>query len=300
VAAVRGLWVGVPAGECFGLLGANGAGKTTTFRMLTGEVMPDAGDARVAGFSVRKQLAAARRQLGYCPQFEALPGAMTGREVAAMYARLRGVPEPYVAGLVSYLLKRLGLEGAADSPCGGYSGGMKRKLGVAVALVGDPRVCALDEPSTGMDPGARRGLWTCLQVRVRRTVVLTSHSMEECEALCTSLTIMVAGRLRCLGTVQHLKSRFGGGYILEIKLQPASASNPSLASGPSPPPPLPPLPQSSHSMQQMQQQQRHLDLAALFEAVESQRAALGVADYCLTQTTLEQLFVSMAASSTTN
>ncbi|KXZ53111.1 hypothetical protein GPECTOR_7g1001 [Gonium pectorale] len=212
--AVRGLWLGVPAGECFGLLGVNGAGKTTTFRVLTGEVLPDAGDAAVGGHSVRTHLAAARRQLGYCPQFEALPGAMTGREVAAMYARLRGVPEPCVGPLVSRLLTRLGLGAAADTACGGYSGGMRRKLGVAVALVGDPRVTALDEPSTGMDPGARRGLWSCLRSEVLgagRSVLLTSHSMEECEALCGRLTIMAAGRLRCLGSPQHLKGRFGGG-----------------------------------------------------------------------------------------
>ncbi|GFR40553.1 hypothetical protein Agub_g1128 [Astrephomene gubernaculifera] len=215
LAAVRGLWLGVPAGECFGLLGVNGAGKTTTFRMLTGEVLPDAGDAAVGGRSVRRQLAAARRQLGYCPQFEALPGAMTGREVVAMYARLRGVPEPQVAPLARQLLQRLGLGGAAaEGVCGGYSGGMRRKLGVGVALVGEPPVVALDEPSTGMDPGGRRGLWSCLQSEVigaGRTVILTSHSMEECEALCGRLTIMAGGRLRCLGTPQHLKGRFGGG-----------------------------------------------------------------------------------------
>ncbi|GIL83990.1 hypothetical protein Vretifemale_12715 [Volvox reticuliferus] len=373
VAAVRGLWVGVPAGECFGLLGVNGAGKTTTFRMVTGEVLPDAGDARVGGFSVRTQLAAARRQLGYCPQFEALPGAMTGREVVAMYARLRGVPEPYVDELASYLLRRLGLEGAANNPCGGYSGGMKRKLGVAVALVGDPRVCALDEPSTGMDPGARRALWTCLQnevIRAGRTVVLTSHSMEECEALCTRLTILVAGRQRCLGTVQHLKSRFGGGYVLEIKTLPRSSSATSLEAGvvqspyPSAHPrqlstaitaahggeggtsdgvasreapniqPAAAVPASSGvgaaatdatlaawlssvcpgAVLSHVDQNRYtftiprvlggraspggpsLDLATLFEAVESSRADLGVVDYCLTQTTLEQLFVSLAGA----
>ncbi|GLC42811.1 hypothetical protein PLESTM_001382200 [Pleodorina starrii] len=381
VPAVRGLWLGVPAGECFGLLGVNGAGKTTTFRMLTGEVMPDAGDARVGGLSVRTQLAAARRQLGYCPQFEALPGAMTGREVAAMYARLRGVPEPYVGGLVSYLLRRLGLEAAADSPCGGYSGGMKRKLGVAVALVGDPRVCVLDEPSTGMDPGARRGLWSCLQsevIRAGRTVVLTSHSMEECEALCTRLTILVAGRLRCLGTVQHLKSRFGGGYLLEIKTLPRSTSATSLAvpsaaeatAGAVQAPPSRPLELSvavaaaaaprggaadawgspaagpapgggggslgvgggtgggaggvaaaaaaaeaealtaetvrgaasataaaaTTTAAASPSSPPSVDLAALFEAVESHRSALGVVDYCLTQTTLEQLFVEMAGA----
>ncbi|KAG2483446.1 hypothetical protein HYH03_017700 [Edaphochlamys debaryana] len=339
VPAVRGLWLGVPQGECFGLLGVNGAGKTTTFRILTGEVPPDAGDARVGGASVRTQRSAARRRLGYCPQFEALPGAMTGREVATMYARLRGVPEPSVPALVADLLGRLGLERAADQACGGYSGGMKRKLGVAVALVGDPRVTALDEPSTGMDPGARRGLWSCLQsevIRAGRTVLLTSHSMEECEALCSRLTIMAGGRLRCLGTPQHLKGRFGGGYLLEVKTLPRSASSATLLPLPaptstafaaaagaptaaSPTPDAPPEagagPGSAEAVAQwlaavcpgaalQEVDQNRLtfaiprgsaDLAALFEAVEGGRARMGLVDYALSQTTLERVFVAMAA-----
>lgn len=103
---MRWLWCRIPPGECFGLLGVNGAGKTTTFKMLTGEVLPDSGDALIAGYSVLTQLQSARRRMGYCPQFEALPAAMTGREVLYMYARLRGVPEAHISSMTEHLLGR--------------------------------------------------------------------------------------------------------------------------------------------------------------------------------------------------
>jgi ABC-type multidrug transport system ATPase subunit len=141
------------------------AGKTTTFKVLTGEVTPDSGDAAIAGHSVLTQLAAARRRLGYCPQFEALPAALTGREVLHMYAALRGVQgSRTIAAMAQQLLQELGLSQYADTVCGAYSGGNKRKLSVAVALVGGPPLVLLDEPSTGMDPSARRFLWRVLQV----------------------------------------------------------------------------------------------------------------------------------------
>ena len=134
--------------------------------MLTGEVTPDTGDARVVGYSITQgELAQARRYMGYCPQFEALPGQLTGREVLAMYARLRGVREGVIPEMVEGLIGRLGLGKHAGNVCGAYSGGNKRKLSVGVALVGSPPLVLLDEPSTGMDPGARRALWDMLQVR---------------------------------------------------------------------------------------------------------------------------------------
>jgi ABC-type multidrug transport system ATPase subunit len=141
------------------------AGKTTTFKVLTGEVTPDSGDAAIAGHSVLTELATARRRLGYCPQFEALPAALTGREVLHMYAALRGVQgSRTIAAMAQQLLQELGLSQYADTVCGAYSGGNKRKLSVAVALVGGPPLVLLDEPSTGMDPSARRFLWRVLQV----------------------------------------------------------------------------------------------------------------------------------------
>jgi ABC-type multidrug transport system ATPase subunit len=216
-------------GECFGLLGVNGAGKTTTFKILTGEVTPDRGDAVIAQHSVLTQLSAARCRLGYCPQFEALPAAMTGREVLHMYARLRGVKgQGRVQRMAQQLLDELGLSVYADVVCGAYSGGNKRKLNVAVALVGGPPLVLLDEPSTGMDPAARRFLWRVLQSRVLRagrTIILTSHSMEEVDALASRLVIMAAGAATCLGTPQHLKSKFGDGYTLELRLSAATQAS---------------------------------------------------------------------------
>lgn len=261
--AVRGLWLGAEEGECFGLLGVNGAGKTTAFRMITGELYPDAGDVTVCGASIRHERTAARQRLGYCPQYDALPGALTGREVLTMYARLRGVRPADVKTTVEELLQRLQLVQYADRVCDSYSGGTKRKLSVAVALVGQPPVVLMDEPSTGMDPAARRFMWSSIQsglwccwvfsvvllgvfsgvvgcfrwccrgcrwcfrlpqytgvMAMGHTVLLTSHSMEECEALCGRIGILKAGALQCVGSVQHLKNRFGAGYRLLVRAAP--------------------------------------------------------------------------------
>ncbi|XP_047388210.1 phospholipid-transporting ATPase ABCA7 [Sciurus carolinensis] len=218
--AVYRLSLGIPRGECFGLLGVNGAGKTTTFRMLTGDTLPSRGEAVLAGHSVTQETAAAHRCMGYCPQSDAIFELLTGREHLELFARLRGVPAAQVARTASWGLARLGLAQYADRLAGTYSGGNKRKLAAAVALVGDPAVVFLDEPTTGMDPSSRRFLWNSLLAVVRegRSVVLTSHSMEECDALCTRLAIMVNGRFRCLGSTQHLKRRFGAGHTLTLRV----------------------------------------------------------------------------------
>uniref|UniRef100_A0A8P0NKN6 ATP binding cassette subfamily A member 7 n=1 Tax=Canis lupus familiaris TaxID=9615 RepID=A0A8P0NKN6_CANLF len=225
--AVDRLCLGIPPGECFGLLGVNGAGKTSTFRMVTGDMLPSGGEAVLAGHSVAREPAAAHRHMGYCPQSDAVFELLTGREHLELFARLRGVPEAQVAQTASGGLAHLGLRQCADRPAGTYSGGNKRKLATAVALVGDPAVVFLDEPTTGMDPSSRRFLWNRLLAVVRegRSVVLTSHSMEECEALCTRLAILVDGRFRCLGSAQHLKSRFGAGHTLTLRVPAARADS---------------------------------------------------------------------------
>merc|ERR1712054_670848 len=217
--AVRGVNVGVPSGECFGLLGVNGAGKTTTMRMITGHTDVGAGDIRVRGYSVQNQRDRARQHLGYCPQFDALPDKLTVRETIALYARIRGVPARSVADTVEQMVQRMCLKAHQHTLCEFLSGGNKRKLSTALALIGEPDVVLLDEPSTGVDVGARRFLWDVIgDVRKGgKAVVLTSHSMEECEVLCTRLTIMVNGQFRCLGTPTQLKAKYGGGYTLMVK-----------------------------------------------------------------------------------
>ncbi|KAM9208982.1 ATP-binding cassette sub-family A member 17-like [Dugong dugon] len=211
----------VQAEECFGLLGINGAGKTSIFKMLTGEELISCGDAFVQGFSVKSDLRKVWQRIGYCPQIDSLLDHMTARETLVMYARLRGIPECYIRACVDQLLDEFLMYTAANKLVHTYSGGNQRKLSAIIALIGDPAVIFLDEPSTGMDPVARRLLWDTV-ARAResgKAIVFTSHSMEECEALCTRLAIMVQGQFKCLGSPQHLKSKFGSGYSLRAKVR---------------------------------------------------------------------------------
>ncbi|CAB4007510.1 ATP-binding cassette sub-family A member 3-like [Paramuricea clavata] len=175
--AVDNLSLGVTKGNCFGLLGINGAGKTTTFGMLTGEFPISAGTAYLDGYNIQSQLREVQQRIGYCPQFDALIGSLTGREMLEMYAHLRGIPYDKMDDLVQHTIESLNLVNWADKMCGTYSGGNKRKLSTAIALVGNPPIVFLDEPTTGMDPGARRFLWNYLTsvIRAGRSIVLTSH-----------------------------------------------------------------------------------------------------------------------------
>ncbi|KAK2490464.1 hypothetical protein MC885_020850 [Smutsia gigantea] len=175
--AVDKICLAVQKGECFGLLGFNGAGKTTTFKMLTGEESITTGDAFVGGRSISSDVGKVRQQIGYCPQFDALLDHMTGREMLVMYARLRGIPERHISACVENTLRGLLLEPHANKLVRTYSGGTKRKLGTGIALLGEPAVIFLDEPSTGMDPVARRLLWDTI-ARAResgKAIVITSH-----------------------------------------------------------------------------------------------------------------------------
>ncbi|XP_008296944.1 retinal-specific ATP-binding cassette transporter-like [Stegastes partitus] len=223
IPAVDRICVGVSPGECFGLLGVNGAGKTTTFKMLTGDIDVTSGEASVAGHSILTDILDVHQNMGYCPQFDAIDELLTGREHLHLYARLRGVPESEISRVAEWAIQKLGLSEYAGRSAGTYSGGNKRKLSTAIAMIGCPALVLLDEPTTGMDPLSRRFLWNSIMsvIQDRRAVVLTSHSMEECEALCTRLAIMVNGSFKCLGTIQHLKYKFGDGYVVTMKIRAA-------------------------------------------------------------------------------
>lgn len=220
--AVRNLSFGLPQGECFGFLGINGAGKTTTMKILTGDVVPTIGGATLAGFDILRSQAEVRRLIGYCPQFDALLELVTVKEHLELFARIKGVPEELVAQVVDDKIQELDLTDYSNMLAGSLSGGNKRKLSVAIAMIGGPILVFLDEPSTGMDPVARRFMWNVISrissVQKGCSIILTTHSMEEAEALCTKIGIMVGGRLRCLGSTQHLKSKFGKGYLAVFKL----------------------------------------------------------------------------------
>lgn len=298
--AVNGISVGIPRGEIFGLLGVNGAGKTTTFRMLTGEEHSTSGTALTEGYDIHTQMAQVRQRMGYCPQFDALVDLLTGVELLTMYARLRGVAEPDILPLVERLIRAVKLEKHAHRYCGTYSGGNKRKLSTAVALIGDPPIVFLDEPTTGMDPGARRHLWEVLLavVAAGQSIVLTSHSMEECEALCTRLAIMVNGRFQCLGGPQHLKARFGSGYTVMAKVPMGAVEE--LAK-------LKASIETSFPRNRLKEEHQGMvtyevhdtSWQSLFVVMENNNAALGLEDYSISQTTLEQVFLEFASKQET-
>jgi len=222
--AVKRLYFAVALGECFGFLGANGAGKSTTMKILTGDLFPTEGTATLGSMDIIEHPYEVRSLIGYCPQFDALLENLTAREHLTLFARIKGVPEKMMSKFIDGLLKQLTLEEYADRPAGTYSGGNKRKLCVGLALVGNPPVVFLDEPSTGVDPQARRFLWKLISSTMsHRAVVLTTHSMEEAEALSTRIGVMVNGRLRCLGTPHHLKQKYGRGYQVYIKVTPGAS-----------------------------------------------------------------------------
>jgi len=225
--AVRGVTTAIPQGETFGLLGVNGAGKTTILGVLTGDITPTGGQAFVAGNDVTGitpgGVDQARKHIGFCPQVDPLLDGMTGRETLIMFGKLRGIPKEHLKAIVTDLIDKLTLTPHADKVSEAYSGGNKRKLSLGVALIGDPRVLFIDEASSGMDPAARRHMWELIsKVSEKRSTILTSHSMEEAEALCTRVAIMVKGQMLCLGSVQHVKSKYLDGYTIDVHCIPGT------------------------------------------------------------------------------
>ncbi|XP_038064273.1 ATP-binding cassette sub-family A member 3-like [Patiria miniata] len=293
--AVDGISVGVPLGECFGLLGINGAGKTTTFKMLTGDESVTSGTAFLDGYSIKSDIKLVQQRMGYCPQFDALIDQMTGRETLTMYGRLRGVPEAHIPAEVNRLLKILTIEPHADKLTKTYSGGNKRKLSTAIALMGDPPIVFLDEPTTGMDPVARRLLWDTLsQIRASgKCIILTSHSMEECEALCTRLAIMVNGQFKCLGSVQHLKHRFGQGYTVLAKARHGGDLS-GFKQHMEEQFPGSKLKDEHQGMVHYHITNTQLTWAQIFGTMERAKSRYDIEDYSVSQTTLEQVFLNFA------
>ena len=215
--AVARINLGIKDNTLFCLLGHNGAGKTTTFSMLAGILPPTRGDAFIFGKSVRRQLRGVQAMMGLCPQHDVLWAELTAYEHLHLFAGLSGVAQSEIAPRVTSFLEQVDLTRWQNEPSKKYSGGMKRRLSVANALISAPRVVYLDEPTTGMDPVNRRGVWDVIEkAKHGRVVVLTTHAMEEAETLGDQIGIMSRGRLLCLGTSLHLKSEYGTGYTVDV------------------------------------------------------------------------------------
>ncbi|KAJ8972472.1 hypothetical protein NQ317_016605 [Molorchus minor] len=303
--AVKSLSLAVDAGEVFGLLGHNGAGKTTTMKIITAEEAPTRGRVQIGGESITSNMNSAFQLLGYCPQHDALWKNITVREHLECYAAIRGVPYNNISKVVNLYLSGLQIHEHADKQTQQCSGGTRRKLSFAMAMVGNPKVVLLDEPSTGMDPRSKRFLWDTILASFQgsRGAILTTHSMEEADALCSRVGIMVKGGLRCLGSTQHLKNLYGAGYTLEMKLK-GGDSTPTSDSG------------DRHielrdfviglfpdaTLQETfadrlvfsVPQQSVPSLANCFMQLEKAKIELDIEEYSFSQTTLEQVFLKFA------
>jgi ABC-2 type transport system ATP-binding protein len=210
VMAADSISLSVNGGEIFGLIGPNGAGKSTLIKMLTTLLPPTSGQARVAGFDLRKEAAKIRAHIGYVPQLVSADGNLTGYENLLMSARLYHIPYRERAATIIDALERVELKEARDRLVQYYSGGMIRRLEIAQAMLHKPKILFLDEPTVGLDPIARRSVWSHLRYlrdTIGTTILLTTHQMDEADELCDRIGIMHLGRLETVGTPEALKAR---------------------------------------------------------------------------------------------
>ncbi|KAH7282435.1 hypothetical protein KP509_35G030600 [Ceratopteris richardii] len=217
--AVKGLWINIKKDSLFCLLGQNGAGKSTTISCITGVLPISGGDVLIYGDSITSPagMNQIRSHMGVCPQFDVLWDNLSGLEHLHLFAQIKGLHPSHIVQHSMDLMEHVKLTEAMHVQAGNYSGGMKRRLSVAIALIGDPKIVCLDEPTTGMDPVTRRHVWNMIEeAKVGRAIILTTHSMEEADILGDRIAIMTRGVMRCIGTPIRLKSRYGSGYIINV------------------------------------------------------------------------------------
>ena len=286
---------GIQRGECFGLLGPNGAGKTTLINVLTGIYGPTGGRAYVQGKSIFSYETSVLSGIGVCPQFDRLWDELSPRQHLHLYGSIRGLTGRDLKLAVQDAIDKFDLREHADKRSKQLSGGNKRKLSVSMAFIGNPKVVMLDEPSSGMDPVTRRKLWDMILEKKGKQecgVILTTHFMEEADALCSRIGIMINGVLRCVGRPQHLKNKYGGGYRLHMR-----ASSASLESVDEWIQEMCPGCKSRHKVGETLSYElppAGHSLASLFRMLQENKLEKGILDYSLCQTTLEQVFLNFA------
>ena len=215
---VSGVDLAVAPGECFGLLGPNGAGKTTTLKLCLGLIEPDAGEIELLGEPVPERAREARTRVGVVPQFDNLDPDFTVAENLVVYGRYFQIPEARIQQRIPALLEFAGLAGRSDAKIAALSGGMRRRLTLARALVNQPQLVFMDEPTTGLDPQARHLIWERLRSLTQEgtTLVLTTHFMEEAERLCHRLAIMDRGRIIAQGSPRALIAEHIEPQVVEV------------------------------------------------------------------------------------
>ena len=224
--AIRNMSFCVEPGECFGLLGLNGAGKTTTFKCITQELSPSHGKIYINGRDMRNKFSELSSIFGYCPQFDAIFEYMSVYENLEFYGKIKGIKPEYLKQVVMAMIEEMSLGEFTNKIAGRLSGGNKRKLSVAISFLCSPPIVLLDEPSTGMDPEARRFMWSVIHKistkGKKASVIMTTHSMDEAETLCKRMAIMVNGEFVCLGRAGQIKEKYGYGYEIEVRIKPLS------------------------------------------------------------------------------
>ena len=222
--AIKNLSFCVEKGECFGLLGLNGAGKTTTFKCITQEISQTNGEILINGMNTQRNFGLIKNQFGYCPQYDAIFEYLTVKENLVFYSKIKGVKEECIEDLVTALISEMRLQEFTNKISGRLSGGNKRKLSVAISMLCNPPIILLDEPSTGMDPEARRFMWSVIHKMATKgkksSIIMTTHSMDEAETLCKRMAIMVNGEFVCLGRANEIKNKYGYGYELNLRIKP--------------------------------------------------------------------------------
>uniref|UniRef100_A0A8C9ZMA7 Cholesterol transporter ABCA5 n=1 Tax=Sander lucioperca TaxID=283035 RepID=A0A8C9ZMA7_SANLU len=213
----------VRKGEVLGLLGPNGAGKSTIMHMLSGDTDPTAGQVLMGDYSTEfRPVDSPLEHVGYCPQVNPLWPRITLQEHLEIYAAIKGLKGQDVPGIIKRVVNALELKDHLNKQAKTLSAGLKRKLCFALSMIGNPQIVLLDEPSSGMDPKSKQRMWRAIRAAFKnrqRGAVLTTHYMEEAEAVCDRVAIVVSGQLRCIGSIQHLKGKYGRGYSLEVKLR---------------------------------------------------------------------------------
>lgn len=213
----------VRKGEVLGLLGPNGAGKSTIMHMLSGDTDPTAGQVLMGDYSTEfRQVDNPLEHVGYCPQVNPLWPRITLQEHLEIYAAIKGLKGQDVPAIIRRVVNALELKDHLNKQAKTLSAGLKRKLCFALSMIGNPQIVLLDEPSSGMDPKSKQRMWRAMRAAFKnrqRGAILTTHYMEEAEAVCDRVAIMVSGQLRCIGSIQHLKGKYGRSYSLEVKLR---------------------------------------------------------------------------------
>ncbi|CAN6924227.1 unnamed protein product [Brassica oleracea] len=296
------LCMNIAKDQLFCLLGPNGAWKKTTISCLTGINPVTGGDALIYGDSIRSSVGMSniRKMIGVCPQFDILWDALSSEEHLHLFASIKGLPPVSIKPIAEKLLADVKLTGAAKIRAGSYCGGMKRRLSVAIALIGDPKLVFLDEPTTGMDPITRRHVWDIIQESKKgRAIILTMHSMEEADILGDRIGIMAKGRLRCIGTSIRLKSRFGTGFITTVSF----LENKNNGAGNSPEPlkrffkkhlKVEPIEEKKAFMTFVIPHDKEKLLAGFFEELQYREYEFGISDIQLGLATLEEVFLNIA------